>query len=108
MSSMDAFHLTSALALRKRSRRERRLLYVAMTRAKDDLHLVVPQRFFTHGQNAHGDRHVYASRTRFITDELLGLFESTTWPNIPTDLTPRDPGQGVRIDVAARMRDMWC
>ena len=45
---------------------ERRLLYVAMTRAKDDLHLVVPQRFFTHGQNAHGDRHVYASRTRFI------------------------------------------
>ena len=25
---------------------ERRLLYVAMTRAKDDLHLVVPQRFF--------------------------------------------------------------
>src|SRR5262249_23279688 len=28
---------------------ERRLLYVAMTRAKDDLHLVVPHRFFTHG-----------------------------------------------------------
>ncbi|MGY4514094.1 DNA helicase-2/ATP-dependent DNA helicase PcrA [Bradyrhizobium sp. USDA 3650] len=36
---------------------ERRLLYVAMTRAKDDLHLVVPQRFFTHGQAAKGDRH---------------------------------------------------
>src|SRR5882724_8882944 len=34
---------------------ERRLLYVAMTRAKDDLHLVVPQRFFTHGQHAQGD-----------------------------------------------------
>ena len=29
---------------------ERRLLYVAMTRAKDELHLIVPQRFFTHGQ----------------------------------------------------------
>ena len=42
---------------------ERRLLYVAMTRAKDDLHLVVPQRFFTRQQNAQGDRHVYASRT---------------------------------------------
>jgi DNA helicase II / ATP-dependent DNA helicase PcrA len=39
---------------------ERRLLYVAMTRAKDDLHLVVPQRFFTYGQSAKGDRHVYA------------------------------------------------
>ena len=33
---------------------ERRLLYVAMTRAKDGLHLVVPQRFFIHGQHAHG------------------------------------------------------
>ncbi len=45
---------------------ERRLLYVAMTRAKDALHLVVPQRFFTHGQSRQGDRHVYAARTRFI------------------------------------------
>src|SRR5215467_4726428 len=86
---------------------ERRLLYVAITRAKDDLHLVVPQRFFAHGQNVLGDRHVYASRTRFIPDELLGLFESTTWPNIPTDLMRRNPSQGVRIDVAARMRGMW-
>ncbi|TIU77002.1 MAG: ATP-dependent helicase, partial [Mesorhizobium sp.] len=45
---------------------ERRLLYVAMTRAKDSLHLVVPQRFYPHNQAARGDRHVYASRTRFI------------------------------------------
>ena len=45
-----------------------------MTRAKDDLHLVVPQCFFAHGQHAQGDRHVYASRTRFIPDRLLGLF----------------------------------
>ena len=41
---------------------ERRLLYVAMTRAKDNLHLIVPQRFFTHGQHTKGDRHVYAPR----------------------------------------------
>src|SRR5271167_4181123 len=59
---------------------ERRLLYVAMTRAKDDLHLIVPQRFFAHAQNAQGDRHVYASRTRFIPERLLGLFDRTSWP----------------------------
>jgi DNA helicase II / ATP-dependent DNA helicase PcrA len=58
---------------------ERRLLYVAMTRAKDDLNLIVPQRFFTYGQRAAGDRHVYASRTRFIPDDLLSRFESTAW-----------------------------
>src|SRR4051794_39447648 len=85
---------------------ERRLLYVAMTRAKDDLHLVVPQRFFPHGQNAKGDRHVYASRTRFIPDRLLGLFEKTTWP-LAVAGAARAASQGPRIDMGARMRGMW-
>ena len=85
---------------------ERRLLYVAMTRARDDLHLVVPQRFFTHGQNAQGDRHVYASRTRFIPDGLLGLFERTAWPEAEPELAA-SASQGVRVDIAARMRGMW-
>src|SRR5262252_8900121 len=59
---------------------ERRLLYVAMTRAKDQLHLMVPQRFFVHGQRSMGDRHVYAQRTRFIPDSVLDQFESRSWP----------------------------
>jgi DNA helicase-2/ATP-dependent DNA helicase PcrA len=86
---------------------ERRLLYVAMTRAKDDLHLTVPQRFFSHGQHAQGDRHVYASRTRFIPESLLGLFERTGWPAAAAGLAARATSQGPRIDVGARMRGMW-
>jgi DNA helicase II / ATP-dependent DNA helicase PcrA len=86
---------------------ERRLLYVAMTRARDDLHLVVPQRFFTHGQQARGDRHVYASRTRFIPDRLLGLFEKTVWPLAVPGAAARAASAGPRIDVGARMRGMW-
>jgi DNA helicase-2/ATP-dependent DNA helicase PcrA len=86
---------------------ERRLLYVAMTRAKDDLHLMVPQRFFTHGQRARGDRHVYAARTRFIPDRLLPLFERTGWPLAVKGAASRAPAQGPRIDVGARMRGMW-
>jgi len=86
---------------------ERRLLYVAMTRAKDDLHLMVPQRFFTHGQSAQGDRHVYAARTRFIPDRLLNLFEKTIWPLPATGAAARTQGSGPRIDVGARMRGMW-
>jgi DNA helicase-2/ATP-dependent DNA helicase PcrA len=86
---------------------ERRLLYVAMTRARDDLHLVVPQRFFTHGQHAKGDRHVYAARTRFIPDRLLGLFDKTVWPTAATAAAARPASQGPRIDVGARMRGMW-
>jgi DNA helicase II / ATP-dependent DNA helicase PcrA len=86
---------------------ERRLLYVAMTRAKDDLHLVIPQRFFTHGQRSQGDRHVYAARTRFIPDRLLGLFERATWPTSTSAASARGAHQGPKIDVGARMRDMW-
>jgi DNA helicase II / ATP-dependent DNA helicase PcrA len=85
---------------------ERRLLYVAMTRAKDDLHLVVPQRFFTHGQHAQGDRHVYASRTRFIPERLLSLFQRASWPTVAANQAARHAGPP-RIDVGARMRGMW-
>jgi len=85
---------------------ERRLLYVAMTRARDDLHLMVPQRFFTHGQNAQGDRHVYASRTRFIPEALLSLFERTSWPQAAAGAA-RNAVQGPKIDIGARMRGMW-
>ncbi|MFG1462165.1 ATP-dependent helicase [Xanthobacter sp. DSM 24535] len=86
---------------------ERRLLYVGMTRAKDNLHLMVPQRFFTHGQAAQGDRHVYASRTRFIPKPLLEHFDHVTWPIASQETQARAAAQNVRIDVGARMRSMW-
>ncbi|WID96510.1 ATP-dependent helicase [Bosea vestrisii] len=85
---------------------ERRLLYVAMTRARDDLHLMVPQRFFTHGQSSTGDRHVYAARTRFIPTNLLQHFGRRAWPlAAPSD--QRAPSSGPRVDVRAKMRGMW-
>ena len=86
---------------------ERRLLYVAMTRAKDDLHLIVPQRFFAHGQHSRGDRHVYASRTRFIPDQLLRLFERRTWPVAQGASSGTTSGQASQMDIRARMRGMW-
>ena len=86
---------------------ERRLLYVAMTRAKDDLHLIVPQRFFTYGQSAQGDRHVYASRTQFIPEGLLGLFDRTSWPPVTVGAPLRASKEGARINLGARMRGMW-
>jgi DNA helicase-2/ATP-dependent DNA helicase PcrA len=86
---------------------ERRLLYVAMTRAKDTLHLITPHRFFTYGQPSLGDRHVYASRSRFIPASLLPLFESVTWPILATEVARRAAISQVRVDVRARMRSMW-
>ncbi len=54
---------------------ERRLLYVAMTRAKDSLTLWTPQRFHVSQQRALGGRHLYALRSRFIEDPMLQHFE---------------------------------
>jgi DNA helicase-2/ATP-dependent DNA helicase PcrA len=87
---------------------ERRLLYVAMTRARDELHLILPQRFFTHGQSAYGDRYVSAAPTRFIPDSLLGLFDRTVWPPAAAEpAAARLSNQGVRLDVGARLRSRW-
>ncbi len=85
---------------------ERRLLYVAMTRARDELALIIPQRFYVHGQPKNGDRSVFASRTRFIPPPLLKHFDRQTWPLAEAE-PRRSAADGPRVDLAARMRAMW-
>ncbi len=89
---------------------ERRLLYVAMTRAREHLQLMVPQRFYVHQQSAYGDRHVYASLSRFIPNALMPLFEQRAWPeaDAAAACAPSPPaGDGAKVDVAARVRALW-
>jgi DNA helicase II / ATP-dependent DNA helicase PcrA len=54
---------------------ERRLLYVGMTRAKQQLQLMVPLRFHVSQQHRHGDRHLYGGLSRFIPAEVAAHFE---------------------------------
>ncbi|MCH8853636.1 MAG: ATP-dependent helicase, partial [Planctomycetes bacterium] len=53
---------------------ERRLFYVAMTRAKDMLYVYFPLRYY-HLKHALGDGHSFAQLTRFITKPVRALFE---------------------------------
>ncbi len=85
---------------------ERRLLYVAMTRARDHLHLLVPQRFYIPQQAARGDRHLYANRSRFIPDADLARFEARIWPP-PPPRAPAVPPPAAVIDLRNRMRAAW-
>jgi DNA helicase II / ATP-dependent DNA helicase PcrA len=85
---------------------ERRLLYVAMTRARDSLHLIVPQRFYTGGQSKHGDRHVYASRTRFIPDHTLKDFALRSWNSV-SGARAEAARPTVKVDLSQRMKAMW-
>jgi DNA helicase-2/ATP-dependent DNA helicase PcrA len=48
---------------------ERRLLYVAMTRARRRLHLYVPVRYY-HRPRGIDDAHGYGKASRFLTDEV--------------------------------------
>jgi DNA helicase-2/ATP-dependent DNA helicase PcrA len=86
---------------------ERRLLYVAMTRAKDELDLMLPQRFYLTHQGGLGDRHVYASRTRFIPNRLLPCFGQVSWPPPAPELAGSPTSRIEAVDLAARMRQMW-
>jgi DNA helicase-2/ATP-dependent DNA helicase PcrA len=88
---------------------ERRLLYVAMTRARDELQLIVPQRFYVHQQTQYGDRHVYASRSRFIPDRLTPMFDCVAWPGAAPEMPVQIPGATPLpvTDLAARVRLRW-
>ena len=86
---------------------ERRLLYVAMTRARENLHLVVPNRFFIKQQSSMGDRHVYATRTRFITPVMLKHFEECAWLSADKRELRTPMPDSIRMMVRERARNAW-
>jgi DNA helicase II / ATP-dependent DNA helicase PcrA len=84
---------------------ERRLLYVAMTRAKTDLHLMAPLKYYVTQQSRMGDRHVYGAKSRFLTAAVMQCFEQvacgeTAEPVLSLSGKPA-------VDVAARLRGLW-
>ena len=88
---------------------ERRLLYVAMTRARHYLYLLVPQRFYVTQQAEWGDRHLYGSLTRFIPPTLAHCFDAAGDEN-PGDHSPHHSphhSPTLTLDLASRVRSMW-
>jgi len=85
---------------------ERRLLYVAMTRAKDSLDLIHPLKMFVAHQPRFGERYVVVPRSRFLPDSVLGCFERVAW----AQREPQDearPGLKGGFDVGQRLRALW-
>jgi ATP-dependent DNA helicase UvrD/PcrA len=85
---------------------ERRLLYVAMTRAKSELHLIAPLRYYVTQQPRRGDAHVYGATSRFLTRAVMGRLQPVTWPeaDAPDAAPARDAPP---IDVASALRGLW-
>ena len=84
---------------------ERRLLYVAMTRAKTDLHLMAPLKYYVTQQSRMGDRHVYGAKSRFLTQAVMERFDHLSYGE--SDLSEALARGKGEIDVAARLRGMW-
>ena len=58
---------------------ERRLLYVALTRAQNELLLMVPLKFHLTHQSRQGDAHVYGGRSRFMTEKVQKTLDPATF-----------------------------
>jgi len=84
---------------------ERRLLYVAMTRARNDLHLIAPMKYYVTQQSRMGDRHVYGAKSRFLTPAVMGCLQPVTFG----EGAAREAAQAgkPRVDVASSLKEMW-
>ncbi|MDA0982726.1 MAG: ATP-dependent helicase [Proteobacteria bacterium] len=84
---------------------ERRLLYVAMTRAKTSLDLISPLKYYVTQQSRMGDRHVYGAKSRFLTRSVMQCLDQVAWAERDGagELRPMGPS----VDVAAKLRAMW-
>jgi DNA helicase-2/ATP-dependent DNA helicase PcrA len=85
---------------------ERRLFYVACTRAKDALYVMHPLRYYAAGRGR-SDAYGYAQRTRFIPDRLRPLFaESQARPDDAASDAPA-PVVATTASIRASVRAMW-
>jgi DNA helicase-2/ATP-dependent DNA helicase PcrA len=60
---------------------ERRLLYVALTRPRDALHLTWPQRYYRRPKGL-GDPHAFAHVSRFLPDEIRARCFAESGPSV--------------------------
>jgi DNA helicase-2/ATP-dependent DNA helicase PcrA len=88
---------------------ERRLLYVALTRAKTTLELIAPLKYYVTQQSRMGDRHVYGARSRFLTRGVIACFEEAAWSDEKAGGGAKGTGtaKSSPVDVAAKLRGMW-
>jgi DNA helicase-2/ATP-dependent DNA helicase PcrA len=82
---------------------ERRLFYVALTRARDMLYVYFPLRFYRRPRGL-DDAHHYAQLTRFMPEQVQSLFECDAAGAVASLAEPRrrDVGQ-----VDALLASLW-
>ena len=86
---------------------ERRLLYVAITRARNELALCAPLKFPLTQQPKNGDAHVYGARSRFISDRVLKCCEQSAFHGSQSGDTGLSESRAESFDIHAKLKEMW-
>jgi len=84
---------------------ELRLTYVAMTRARDFLYVLWPQRYYLRPFGL-SDKHNYAQCSRFFTDEVVHTMDEAA-PSRKVSLEDTAIQTSHKDNIAARIRYMW-
>jgi DNA helicase-2/ATP-dependent DNA helicase PcrA len=97
-------NLPSDMALTSRDGldEERRLLYVALTRARHALRVYAPLRYF-HRPQGHDDASGLGKLSRFLTDEVQASCDVTA----PTEPEPTLVGSEIHDNVALAVDRLW-
>jgi DNA helicase II / ATP-dependent DNA helicase PcrA len=77
-----------------------------MTRARDELFLLAPLKYYVTEQRRYGAAHVYGARSRFLTDSVCACLETEVWPAQAAREASLPPAP-VRIDVVQRLKSLW-
>jgi DNA helicase-2/ATP-dependent DNA helicase PcrA len=87
---------------------ERRLFYVALTRAKNWLCVCFPQRYYQGYRGNFSDRHGYAQLTRFLPEASRAHFDCRLAAVLGVDSAEAETASaGVRRNIRNEVRAMW-
>ena len=86
---------------------ERRLFYVALTRAREHLRIYAPLRFHHGGPFGRGDRHSYGPRTRFLPPETTALLDQRAVRAVSADGALEGVSAELPGAVVGAMRRLW-
>tara|TARA_R110002012_G_scaffold81017_5_gene205258 strand:+ start:5163 stop:7250 length:2088 start_codon:yes stop_codon:yes gene_type:complete len=86
---------------------ERRLLNVAITRAKNELHLIHPMKYWVPEQQRHGDQHVYGAKSRFLTEGIMQLLETTQFPRRELNEKEKKVATAAITDIKKTVLGIW-
>jgi DNA helicase-2/ATP-dependent DNA helicase PcrA len=86
---------------------ERRLLNVAITRAKRELHLIQPLKYWVPEQQRFGGAHVYGAKSRFLSSTVESHLRPVTFPDRALAQADKNSGEKVLADIKMKVIGMW-